>query len=169
MKENRLTWILLLLLPIATVFQLHAQQADADRKLFEEIKAKAEKGEAAAQSDLGFCYDQGKGVAKDTVQAVKWYRKAADQGDAPAQSMCGYCYLNGHGVPKDAVEAVSWLRKAADQGYSKAQCILGFCYERGKGVKIDLHEAAKWLRKAAEQGHPMANTHSVLIITAAMV
>jgi TPR repeat protein len=31
-------------------------------------------------------YSDGKGVAKDEVQAVTWFRKAAEQGDADAQA-----------------------------------------------------------------------------------
>ena len=43
---------------------------------FQETKARAEKGEAAAQSQLGLMYDLGQGVAQDHVEAVKWLRKA---------------------------------------------------------------------------------------------
>ena len=57
----------------------------------------------------------GQGVAKDEVEAVKWYRKAAEQNDADAQNNLGVCYANGQGVAKDEVEAVKWYRKAAEQ------------------------------------------------------
>ena len=53
---------------------------DAAKKKFEETKAKAEKGDAVAQSLLGFMYQYGEGVQKDFKEAVKWYRKAAEQG-----------------------------------------------------------------------------------------
>ena len=46
-----------------------------------ELKAKAEKGNADAQFKLGVCYDHGDGVAKNLVEAVKWFREAAEQGD----------------------------------------------------------------------------------------
>lgn len=42
MKANQRTWILLLLLLVATAFQLPAQQSEADRKLLAEIRAKTE-------------------------------------------------------------------------------------------------------------------------------
>ena len=41
----------------------------------------AEKGDADAQFNLGFCYYNGKGVEKDLIEYVKWLRKAAEQGD----------------------------------------------------------------------------------------
>ena len=40
----------------------------------------ADQGQASAQTNLGFMYRNGKGVASDNKQAVYWYRKAADQG-----------------------------------------------------------------------------------------
>lgn len=45
----------------------------------------AEQGYANAQYNLGWCYDLGRGVARDYVEAAKWYRKAAAQGHSTAQ------------------------------------------------------------------------------------
>jgi hypothetical protein len=39
----------------------------------------ADHGDAKAQSYLDLVYAQGRGVAQDYAEAVKWYRKAADQ------------------------------------------------------------------------------------------
>jgi S1-C subfamily serine protease len=91
-------------------------------------------------------------VAKDEVEAVKWYRKAAGQDYAMAQFNLGFCYANGQGVAKDEVEAVKWFRKAAEQNLPDAQYNLGVCYYSGQGLSTNLVEAAKWYRRAAEQG-----------------
>lgn len=40
----------------------------------------AAKGEAWAQSRLGYAYQDGQGVPKNDAEAVKWYRLAAAQG-----------------------------------------------------------------------------------------
>ena len=69
-------------------------------KAFEGYKAKAEKGNAEAQYNLGESYDNGDGVPKDKVEGVKWYRKAAEQGNAVAQSNLGFMYANGDGAPE---------------------------------------------------------------------
>ena len=151
MKANRQTWVLLLLLLVATAFQLPAQQTDAARKSFEKIKAKAEKGDAEAQLNLGLCYDKGEGIAENESEAVKWYRKAAEQNIAKAQFYLGSCYGFGRGVSKDEKEAVIWYRKAAEQNLIPAQYTLGACFALGKGVAKDEMEAVKWYRKAAEQ------------------
>ena len=52
---------------------------------FDETKALAELGMAAAQNNLGIMYDNGEGVPENDAEAVKWFRKAADQGHAKAQ------------------------------------------------------------------------------------
>ena len=40
---------------------------------------------AEAQFNLALCYGVGDGVAQDTAEAAKWYRKAAGQGYQPAK------------------------------------------------------------------------------------
>jgi len=119
--------------------------------------AKASKqDDAYTQFFQGCSYAYGLGVAKDEVEAAKWYRKAAEQGLAVAQNNLGYCYDNGLGVAKDEVEAAKWYRKAAEQGEAIAQFNLGSCYSDGQGVSQDYAEAVKWYQKAAEQGRPDA-------------
>ena len=113
--------------------------------MFEGYKVKAEQGNAIAQLNLGNCYVNGDGVAKDSVQAFSWFRKSAEQGDARAQFNLGLCYVNGDGVAKDSVQAVAWYRKSAEQGNAFAQQNLGVCYVNGDGVAKDEIEAyAYW-------------------------
>jgi hypothetical protein len=54
---------------------------------------------ALAQSNLGFMYQNGRGVAKDDAQALVWYRKAADQGNAEAQKNLEVAERNLGGLP----------------------------------------------------------------------
>ncbi len=77
------------------------------------VKAKAEKGDATAQFNLGLMYMNDLGVEKDYAEAVKWYRKSAEQGNANAQNILGIMYEKGNGVEKDYVEALKWYNKAA--------------------------------------------------------
>jgi TPR repeat protein len=46
---------------------------------FDEMKALADQGMAAAQFNLGIMYDTCLGVSENDAEAVKWFRKAADQ------------------------------------------------------------------------------------------
>jgi TPR repeat protein len=107
---------------------------------------------AEAQFCLGACYEWGNCVAKDSAEAVKWYRKAAEQGDAEAQFHLGFCYYKGDGVAKDAPEAVKWFSKAAEQGLAEAQNSLGACYSLGHGVTYNDVNALMWVNLAAASG-----------------
>ncbi len=61
-----------------------------------DIRARAEKGNARSQCELGDVFSLGRlGVARDEAEAVKWYRKAAEQGDAEGQLGLGLCYEYG--------------------------------------------------------------------------
>jgi TPR repeat protein len=65
-------------------------------------------------------YDDGNGVAKNDVEAVKWFTKAAEQGFARAQNNLGARYENGLGVPKDYIQAAKWYILATAQGNEEA-------------------------------------------------
>jgi hypothetical protein len=59
---------------------LHARQSAASSKELADLRAKAEKGDAKVQNELGEALYAGKpGVAKNPVEAVKWFRQAAEQ------------------------------------------------------------------------------------------
>jgi hypothetical protein len=115
-------------------------------------RVRAEQGDAESQFRLGSMYYHGKGVPKDYVEAVRWYRESAEHGDAKAQFNLSDMYHEGKGIPQDYAEAARWCRKAAEQGDAKAQDGLGFMYYRGEGVAQDYAEAVRWYRKSAEQG-----------------
>ena len=58
----------------------------------DDMKALADTGDVSAQYNLGVMYDLGQGVPEDSVEAVKWYTKAANQGYAEAQYKMGVFY-----------------------------------------------------------------------------
>ena len=68
----------------------------------------AEQGNAGAQLNLGYMYDNGYGVPQDYKEAIKWYRRAAEQGNDRAQYNLGLMYDVGYGVPQDFVQAHMW-------------------------------------------------------------
>ena len=124
---------------------------------------KAEKKDyMRALSNLGYMYEQGKGVPQDSDKSFEYYQRAIDSDPTYtlAQNNLGVCYDKGQGVKEDDVEAVKWFRKAAEQGDAKAQSNLGIMYANGTGVSKDEKEAVKWYRRAAEQGSANAQ-HSL--------
>jgi TPR repeat protein len=74
-----------------------------------------------AEYALGCCYYDGNGVTQDTIEAAKWFGKAAGQGHMYAQYDIGVCYLNGSGVPKDYIEAAKRLSLASSKGHPNAK------------------------------------------------
>ena len=63
------------------------------------------------------------GVAKDYIEALRWYRKAADQGYALGQVNVAMFYEFGFGVPIDKQEALRWYQLALAQGATNAKKI----------------------------------------------
>ena len=90
----------------------------AAAELFEEA---ANMGDAASLCNLGYCYEVGLGVDRDTKMAVDCYRRAANAGSARAQYNLGVCYALGAGVSEDFDQAVEYMNKAAKNGDQKAQ------------------------------------------------
>jgi TPR repeat protein len=119
----------------------------------------AKQGNANAQTNLGWMYNNGKGVPQDYKTAVKWYRLAAEQGVAVAQYNLGFMYDQGLGVPQDYKTAVKWYRLAAEQGDADAQKNLGVMYADGRGVPQDDKTAVKWYKLSAEQGNARAQSN----------
>jgi TPR repeat protein len=72
----------------------------------------ADKGNAKAQTYLGFMYASGWGVPQDFETAARWHEEAAYRGDPLARYLLGLSYDKGQGVPQDYVTAYAWLAVA---------------------------------------------------------
>ena len=116
------------------------------------VNALAEKGDASAQFRYAEMLRDGRGVAKNVKEAVKWTRKAAEAGHAPAQCQMGLFYMNGLGVDLDEDKAVEWLNKAAAQNHAQAQYNLGIYYAKFSDEKAQ-RLAMKWLNEAVKQDY----------------
>jgi TPR repeat protein len=81
----------------------------------------AEQGQPAAQTQLGFMFETGRGVPQNYTEAAMWYRRAAEQGDSLAQYSLGLLYDRGQGVPQDIVEASKWLNLAVASAPPRAR------------------------------------------------
>src|SRR5688500_337107 len=68
------------------------------------LRELADEGNDCAQFKLGGMYDDGRGVAQNDAEALKWYRLAADQGYGNAQYNLGLMYGKGQGVPRNYLE-----------------------------------------------------------------
>jgi len=121
-----------------------------------QLKPRAERGDALAQTKLGNMYYLGLGVLEDDGEAAKWFGKAADQGDPEAQVMLGTLYVLGTGVPQDYAEAARLFRMPAELGVGGAQFLLGMLYMHGTGVQEDSVVAYTWMELAVQRGSKAA-------------
>ena len=139
----------MIMVVVLAVAGIAAADSDVDA-----VKAVLEKvTDAETQCHIGNCYAEGKVVAKDQAEAVRWYRKAAGQGYAEAQFWLGKWYTYHSTIGKKS-EAEMWFRKAAEQGHLAAQHRLGVLHLTGEGdVTTNYVEAARLFRKGAESGY----------------
>ncbi len=78
-------------------------------------------GDARAVYEVGLRHFEGRGVARDTAGAARWFRVAADMGHAPAQYRLGNLLERGDAsVRRDTAEAMRLYQRAADAGNRKA-------------------------------------------------
>ena len=118
MKSHFLILSIIILMLLTTSDSMRFCLADSQ---LDNIRIKAEQGDANSQYQLGRMYDRGQGVAQNYAEAAIWYLKAAEQGYAQAQTNLGILYQNGRGIAQDYGEALKWYRKATDQGLANAQ------------------------------------------------
>jgi TPR repeat protein len=137
---------------VLLLFLLSACQFTPADNSLAAVTAKAQAGDAKAQSSLAAMYYHGRGVTQDYKAAFDWYSKAAEQGYADAQYNLAVAYLNGQGVKRNYVKAAEWSTKAAEQGHIDAQYNLAGAYLGGQGVAQNEVQAYIWFSIAAAQG-----------------
>jgi TPR repeat protein len=116
----------------------------------------AEGGNHVGQSFVGVLYYNGKGVAKNRAESLKWHLAAAEQGNLPSQIMIARMFEDGIGTAKNLKKSAHWYEAAAEQGDAGAQFELTKIYDYGTGVEKDFEKSFKWAKRAAEQGHKAA-------------
>ncbi|RHZ73546.1 hypothetical protein Glove_230g157 [Diversispora epigaea] len=136
---------------IKKVFQIYSKLADKGSSIaLNALAFSAEKGNLVAQSNIGNCYKDGTGIAKDETKGFQWFIKSALAGNIEAMCSFGYGYGNSIGVGKDEKEAFKWYLKAAEKEHNMSQCNVGNCYRDSYGIYPDQGKAVEWYKKAAE-------------------
>ena len=74
----------------------------------EEVRQRAERGDANAQLELGAAYASGKDNGQNYTEAVKWLTRSAEHGNVTAATSLGAFYWAGQGVTQDYVDAYMW-------------------------------------------------------------
>jgi uncharacterized protein len=107
----------------------------------------ARDGNAIAQFNLGFLFDEGLGVPQNHMRAFNWYLKAANQGLIQAQYVVSYYYRRGRGMQQNTVEALMWIDLAASGGLPHADIELQEQEDQMTRAAIaeGQRQAARWL------------------------
>ena len=118
-----------------------------------ECTAQCSKGEAASCATLGSMYRTGKGVDKDDVRALAFYKQSCDAGNQGGCNGVGVMYENGlGGLPRDEAKAVTLFKQACDAGDGAGCNSLGRMYLRGKGVPRDEARAFALYKQSCDAG-----------------
>lgn len=117
------------------------------------LMARADSGDAAAQTDLALAYLRGRDVARDDNAAARWAHAAAIHGAPQAQYVLASLIREGRGVAADDDAAFFWFRAAAMAGHVKAMHNLAIAYAEGQGTVKDPATAAAWFARAASKGY----------------
>ena len=113
-----------------------------------DFKAKAQAGDAAAQSTLGRAYMYGLRIGKDVPEGLRLLNLAAAQNDGAAEEALGDAYLSGNGVTASKPAALDWFRRAVADGQSSAT---GWANQLGQA-----HDYYLKLQAAAQTGDAAA-------------
>lgn len=114
-------------------------------------------GRTKAQTALGICYAEGRGVTQNNTLAHYWL-EIASQNDGNALCYLGQCHMKGSlGILKNEDRAIAYFRNAAHlQNHSESQFILGEIrmeQAREKGYFLGLYqEATNYYRRATDPG-----------------
>lgn len=140
---------------LALVFLLPGLPAQT----LDELRGRAERGEIAAQCDLGLRLIRTPQDPEAQAGGIRWLKQAAAQGDRTAAFYLGLCHATGRGTARDPAAAFTWYEKAAAAGLDIAQFNVGLYCHEGRGVTQDYARAAGYFRQAATQGLDSAQLH----------
>jgi hypothetical protein len=125
------------------------KKTEYDKLPLPQLLAKANKKDLTAQFELASRFNYGRGLPKNTSEALRWLRKAAQAGQEDAARLLAVKLYNGHNVLPDFGEAMKWAAMLADKGDIPAQLMLANMYANGEGSNRDLVQAYKWYAIAA--------------------
>ncbi len=125
------------------------KKTEYDKLPLPQLLAKANSRDLTAQFELASRFNYGRGLPKNTGEALRWLRKAAQAGQEDAARLLAVKLYNGHDVLPDFGEAMRWATMLADKGDIPAQIMLANMYANGEGSNRDLVQSYKWYAIAA--------------------
>lgn len=105
-------------------------------------------------TQLALCYDFGKGIIEDKIEALKYYKygMACDNAICYYNGGCILAYSKDEKIC-DVESAINYLKKAGDLGYTDGYFEIGCLFHDGKEVKKDLEIAQHYYSLAIRFGN----------------
>ena len=91
-------------------------------------------------------------MAKNTGEALSWFKLAAAQKLADSEYMIGLLLHNGESVGLDYRQAKVWFLRAARQNYGPGQLMTAFMLQAGEGQDPEPFKAYVWAKVAETNG-----------------
>ena len=131
----------------------------SDEKSFHHYLLADQGGEIKALYDLGFCYNQGRGVSKSFTKAIEYYSRGSSLGIEACSYNIGDVYSE-EGPHQDYGKAVHYMKLAVHQRSEPAFSALGRWYMEGKcGLPVDKAKGIELTTKAADDGLQVAQSN----------
>ena len=120
-----------------------------------ELRPLAEAGDSRALFLLGNMYNEGNGVVKNHVEAMRLYTRAAEKHNTAAMLSIASMYQGGIGFEKDLARANQWFGRAAALGDHHSMLFYAASLMRGdferRTFPQDIAGAYKWFKIAASR------------------
>lgn len=101
-------------------------------------------GTESAAHALGYCFDVGVGLRRNSRLAMKWYLRAWRHGGETAAANIATMYRDRGLMPR----AVAWWKRAMMAGVHEEAVEVGYCYQYGIGVRRSAGKAIACFRMA---------------------
>jgi TPR repeat protein len=118
-------------------------------------RLQAEQGNVDSMLALGnLYYYGGRGLPRDQVQALRYFRMAGSAPNFHASGQMGVAnmLLKGEGTEKNTTAAVEWYEKSAAQNHTRALNGLGYLYFFGNSLPKNDTKAFEYFNRAAKKG-----------------
>ena len=122
------------------------------KEAFELYEKLAKRGDPRCLVMLGWMYETGQGISKDTLRAAECYEGAAGLGSSDG------AFYRGRQLAVDLKydEAVVWFERAAKQDFGPALFWLSHLHLRQLVAQADSSKGLIYLKRAARTGHFVA-------------
>jgi len=132
-----------------------------EREAFECYRAACKLGNAVAMGNLGFCYQNGRGVKADNRLAAYCFERASELEEPGSMLKMGdFCFHGKGGLPKDRTRAVGYYLRAYEIAAASSEpdplllaqlCYrLGTCKKDGLGTERNYEDAYEYFQATAE-------------------